>query len=185
MVLSLFMQITLRKSELAKLEAMDCGKPLDEAAWDIVCPQTTWNVFSSLGCTNDLHASLWHAGWCCWMFWVLRRPCWRLGCKAKSSCFSSNGDIQVSCSEGTDWCCWPNHSMVVVASFADHMWFIFLSSFFSLFVEWWVHKSILGWTIACKHCSLSFLVIIHFAWWSYFTIFSLLCMVSSFFCLEA
>lgn len=31
-----YMQITERKSELAKLEAMDCGKPLDEAAWDIV-----------------------------------------------------------------------------------------------------------------------------------------------------
>ncbi|KAI8543566.1 hypothetical protein RHMOL_Rhmol08G0228900 [Rhododendron molle] len=28
-------KITLRKSELAKLEAIDCGKPLDEAAWDI------------------------------------------------------------------------------------------------------------------------------------------------------
>lgn len=30
------MQITERKSELAKLETLDCGKPLDEAAWDIV-----------------------------------------------------------------------------------------------------------------------------------------------------
>jgi len=30
------LQITERKSELAKLEALDCGKPLDEAAWDIV-----------------------------------------------------------------------------------------------------------------------------------------------------
>ncbi|XVF09212.1 hypothetical protein REPUB_Repub07fG0072600 [Reevesia pubescens] len=28
-------KITERKSELAKLEAIDCGKPLDEAAWDI------------------------------------------------------------------------------------------------------------------------------------------------------
>ncbi|XP_020259275.1 LOW QUALITY PROTEIN: betaine aldehyde dehydrogenase 1, chloroplastic-like [Asparagus officinalis] len=28
-------KITERKSELAKLEALDCGKPLDEAAWDI------------------------------------------------------------------------------------------------------------------------------------------------------
>ncbi|KAE9467348.1 hypothetical protein C3L33_00744, partial [Rhododendron williamsianum] len=28
-------KITLRKSELAKLEAIDSGKPLDEAAWDI------------------------------------------------------------------------------------------------------------------------------------------------------
>ncbi|XP_021825954.1 betaine aldehyde dehydrogenase 1, chloroplastic [Prunus avium] len=28
-------KITERKSELAKLEAIDCGKPLDEAAWDV------------------------------------------------------------------------------------------------------------------------------------------------------
>ncbi|XP_077237898.1 aminoaldehyde dehydrogenase 2, peroxisomal-like [Tasmannia lanceolata] len=28
-------KITERKSELAKLEALDCGKPLDEAAWDM------------------------------------------------------------------------------------------------------------------------------------------------------
>ncbi|KAK2996199.1 hypothetical protein RJ639_024896, partial [Escallonia herrerae] len=28
-------KITERKSELAKLEALDCGKPLEEAAWDI------------------------------------------------------------------------------------------------------------------------------------------------------
>lgn len=28
-------RITERKDELAKLEALDCGKPLDEAAWDI------------------------------------------------------------------------------------------------------------------------------------------------------
>lgn len=28
-------KITERKSQLAKLEALDCGKPLDEAAWDI------------------------------------------------------------------------------------------------------------------------------------------------------
>ncbi|XP_020245136.1 betaine aldehyde dehydrogenase 2, mitochondrial-like [Asparagus officinalis] len=28
-------KITERKSKLAKLEALDCGKPLDEAAWDI------------------------------------------------------------------------------------------------------------------------------------------------------
>lgn len=31
------MQVTERKLELAKLEAIDCGKPLEEAAWDIVC----------------------------------------------------------------------------------------------------------------------------------------------------
>ena len=30
------MQITERKPQLAKLEAIDCGKPLDEAAWDMV-----------------------------------------------------------------------------------------------------------------------------------------------------
>ncbi|ONK75179.1 uncharacterized protein A4U43_C03F14190 [Asparagus officinalis] len=29
-------KITERKSKLAKLEALDCGKPLDEAAWDII-----------------------------------------------------------------------------------------------------------------------------------------------------
>ncbi|KAI4336087.1 hypothetical protein L6164_014659 [Bauhinia variegata] len=28
-------KVTERKSELAKLEALDCGKPLDEAAWDM------------------------------------------------------------------------------------------------------------------------------------------------------
>ncbi|KAG1327048.1 betaine aldehyde dehydrogenase 2 [Cocos nucifera] len=28
-------KITERKSELAKLETLDCGKPLDEAAWDM------------------------------------------------------------------------------------------------------------------------------------------------------
>ncbi|EFJ08052.1 hypothetical protein SELMODRAFT_272160 [Selaginella moellendorffii] len=28
-------EVTARKSELAELEAMDCGKPLDEAAWDM------------------------------------------------------------------------------------------------------------------------------------------------------
>ncbi|CAI9112536.1 OLC1v1012997C2 [Oldenlandia corymbosa var. corymbosa] len=33
--LILVIQITERKSELAKLEALDCGKPLEEAAWDI------------------------------------------------------------------------------------------------------------------------------------------------------
>ena len=39
------MQITERKTELAKLEALDCGKPLDEAAWDIVCLRN-YRVFS-------------------------------------------------------------------------------------------------------------------------------------------
>lgn len=29
-------QVTEKKSELAKLETIDSGKPLDEAAWDIV-----------------------------------------------------------------------------------------------------------------------------------------------------
>jgi acyl-CoA reductase-like NAD-dependent aldehyde dehydrogenase len=29
-------QVVERKDELARLEAMDCGKPLDEAAWDMV-----------------------------------------------------------------------------------------------------------------------------------------------------
>jgi acyl-CoA reductase-like NAD-dependent aldehyde dehydrogenase len=36
---SLFLQIIERKSELARLETLDCGKPLDEAAWDMVCGQ--------------------------------------------------------------------------------------------------------------------------------------------------
>lgn len=31
------MQIVEKKSDLAKLEVIDCGKPLDEAAWDMVC----------------------------------------------------------------------------------------------------------------------------------------------------
>jgi len=30
-------QITEKKSELGKLEVIDCGKPLDEALWDMVC----------------------------------------------------------------------------------------------------------------------------------------------------
>lgn len=34
--LSVCEQVTERKDELAKLEAIDCGKPLDEAAWDMV-----------------------------------------------------------------------------------------------------------------------------------------------------
>lgn len=34
-------QITERKQELAKLEAIDCGKPLEEAAWDIVLKNMT------------------------------------------------------------------------------------------------------------------------------------------------
>ena len=45
------MQIRERKSELAKLEAIDSGKPLDETTWDIVCLRT-YSVFSSyLSCT--------------------------------------------------------------------------------------------------------------------------------------
>ena len=32
-----FLQIIERKSDLARLESLDCGKPLDEAAWDMVC----------------------------------------------------------------------------------------------------------------------------------------------------
>lgn len=35
------LQITERKQELAKLEAIDCGKPLEEAAWDIVLKNMT------------------------------------------------------------------------------------------------------------------------------------------------
>lgn len=30
------LQVKERKSELAKLEAIDCGKPLEEAEWDMV-----------------------------------------------------------------------------------------------------------------------------------------------------
>lgn len=43
-----------RKPELAKLEALDCGKPYDEAAWDMVC-DTLWkcNLFS-LACNYNL-----------------------------------------------------------------------------------------------------------------------------------
>jgi betaine-aldehyde dehydrogenase len=29
-------QVAERKSELAKLESIDCGKPIDEAEWDMV-----------------------------------------------------------------------------------------------------------------------------------------------------
>lgn len=28
-------QVTEKKEQLAKLESMDCGKPLDEAKWDM------------------------------------------------------------------------------------------------------------------------------------------------------
>lgn len=31
-----FGQVAERKSELAKLESIDCGKPIDEAEWDMV-----------------------------------------------------------------------------------------------------------------------------------------------------
>lgn len=41
-----FVQITERKPELAKLEAIDCGKPLEEAAWDMVGPQDFYFVDS-------------------------------------------------------------------------------------------------------------------------------------------
>ena len=36
LILPVLLQITEKKDQLAKLEALDCGKPLDEAAWDIV-----------------------------------------------------------------------------------------------------------------------------------------------------
>jgi len=36
MVLYRFGQVAERKSELAKLESIDCGKPIDEAEWDMV-----------------------------------------------------------------------------------------------------------------------------------------------------
>ncbi len=35
-----FGQVAERKSELAKLESIDCGKPIDEAEWDLVRLQT-------------------------------------------------------------------------------------------------------------------------------------------------
>lgn len=34
------LQITEKKSLLAKLEALDCGKPYEEAAWDLVSLHT-------------------------------------------------------------------------------------------------------------------------------------------------
>ena len=37
-----------KKDELARLEAIDCGKPLDEAAWDIVCHLHSLNHIFSL-----------------------------------------------------------------------------------------------------------------------------------------
>jgi hypothetical protein len=48
----LLIQIIERKPELAKLEALDCGKPYDEAAWDMVhdTPYTSVYFFSSLTC---------------------------------------------------------------------------------------------------------------------------------------
>lgn len=49
------MQITERKSELAKLEAIDCGKPLEEAAWDMVM-FVTYRVVQR--CTLLPHSSL-------------------------------------------------------------------------------------------------------------------------------
>lgn len=38
-------QITERKAELTKLETIDCGKPLEEAVWDIVWLWHYWKVF--------------------------------------------------------------------------------------------------------------------------------------------
>ena len=38
------MQITERKSEFAKLESIDCGKPLEEAAWDMVYSDTIRDI---------------------------------------------------------------------------------------------------------------------------------------------
>lgn len=45
------MQVTEKKSELAKLEAIDCGKPLDEAAWDMVCVEH-FHFFVNVACSD-------------------------------------------------------------------------------------------------------------------------------------
>lgn len=42
---SFYFQVTERKSQLAQLESMDNGKPIDEAEWDMVSHSTI-----SLGC---------------------------------------------------------------------------------------------------------------------------------------
>eukprot|EP00262_Sarcandra_glabra_P022472 TRINITY_DN996_c1_g2_i1.p1 TRINITY_DN996_c1_g2~~TRINITY_DN996_c1_g2_i1.p1 ORF type:complete len:505 (-),score=105.60 TRINITY_DN996_c1_g2_i1:228-1742(-) len=42
-------KIIERKSELAKLEALDCGKPLDEAAWDIDDVAGCFEYYADLG----------------------------------------------------------------------------------------------------------------------------------------
>lgn len=54
----LLIQIIERKPELAKLEALDCGKPYDEAAWDMVhdTPYTSVYFFSSLTCWSVCHS---------------------------------------------------------------------------------------------------------------------------------
>ena len=55
-------QITERKPELAKLEALDCGKPYDEATWDMVY-ETPYGI---------LQYSFWQDILTCFMFLFTR-----------------------------------------------------------------------------------------------------------------
>lgn len=115
------MQVTERKLELAKLEAIDCGKPLEEAAWDIVC---IWEFKGTILCSHTnmyLRVHFWLLlGWCRRMLWVLCWSCWSFGSKAEESYFSSSGYNDMSCAEGTYWCSWFNYSMVL-ASFSSSL----------------------------------------------------------------
>lgn len=112
------MQVTERKLELAKLEAIDCGKPLEEAAWDIVC---IWELKGTILCRHSnmyLRVHFWLLlGWCRRMFWVLCWSCWSFGSKAEESYFSSSGYDDMPCAEGTYWCSWFNYSMVLTTFF--------------------------------------------------------------------
>lgn len=103
-------QITEKKSELAKLESLDCGKPLDEAAWDMVYLLRLKHCLASMSLTYASFSCF--PGWCCRLFRVLCRSCWSLGWKTKISSFSTDANVQVPHSERTYRCCWTDYSLV-------------------------------------------------------------------------
>ena len=59
----LFRQMIERKSDLARLEALDCGKPLDEAAWDMVCDPPFHCLHALYFCTPS--GPFYSAHWIC------------------------------------------------------------------------------------------------------------------------
>lgn len=127
-----FSQITEKQNELGKLEAIDCGKPLDEALADLVINICQWKEKKNSNCCCHAFLLTWdilwfyHPGWCYCLFWVLCWACRRVGCKAEGSTTSSYGDLQELCSQGAHWSCRINYSMVSLicnARFFVSSWF--------------------------------------------------------------